>query len=94
MIWPFKRKLHVFSNEVDMVVARNLAEAQRLWSEITCGDVDADEWHMVADDYEFSIWCDENGVPDEPGPLTRLFKRTAAEWAAKMGAGFLCSSEY
>jgi hypothetical protein len=92
----FARKLHVYANDYDMVVARNLDEAKRLWSETTGGivPVDDEDWHQVADDYAFSIWCNAEGAPDEPGDGAKLITLTAAEWAANMGAGFLCSSEY
>ena len=85
--------MKVFTNDTDTVVAVDLADAQRVveahygatfeqegWS--------IDEWREVPADEPITI-CNlhDRGSDDRA-------TKTAAEWAAEDGRGFLCSTEW
>lgn len=85
-------ELRVFTNGTDTVVAADLADAQRVveahhgvtfeqegWS--------LDEWEEVPSDQLITIW-------DEGYDALLYTSKTAADWVASDGRGFLCSTEY
>jgi hypothetical protein len=91
-------------SEADYVIAEDVEDAWKVWCECTAEKREDYECECIpgcgcnpeelAPDQEISIWCDSKGEPDEPGNGALLLKHTAAFWIAKMGRGFLCSSEW
>lgn len=85
--------LSVFTNGVDTVVARDLADVQTV-VEAQYGSTfeqegwSLDEWEQVASDKDITICNISNRGSD--AKLTM----TAAKWAAQEGRGFLCSTEW
>lgn len=85
-------ELHVFSNEIDKVIATSPEDAVIALGELGYdGETDADEYAQLSPDYKITIWCDENGEPGEIGCGT-LITKTCAEWV-KLGRGLLCTTE-
>lgn len=96
--------LHVFSDHCEWVVAESLEDARAVLSEMGVGVPDdsaesrdqfADSWDQEDDSKELTIWCDSYGDPAEPFadgnvPVTLTF----AEWAARRGRGYLCTTEW
>lgn len=92
--------LHVFTNDVDSVIADSPADALRVLSE-TYGDdfvedvLDPDAVYQADDDDEISIHCDASGDPTEPDSDddAGVITKTARQWCAR-GRGFLCTTEF
>lgn len=85
--------MKVFTNGTDTVVAPDLDRVPAILhahygSTMEEEGWSLDEWHEVPDDKPITI-CNihDRGADDK---LTL----TAAEWAARDGAGFLCSTEW
>jgi hypothetical protein len=84
--------------DCDWVCAENVDDAWDVYAEHNGGkraDYDDDDCGMeeVPDNAPLKIWCNAGGTPDEPHGDNKLIERTAAEWAAQEGRGFLCSTE-
>jgi hypothetical protein len=90
--------MRVFTNDTDTVVAIKLEDVPDWLLEQYGGDVEdyeTKDWEEVPPDRYITIWCDADGDPTEPEEdgATEIM-RTAAEWAALRGAGFLCSTDF
>jgi len=85
------RKLYVFTNGVDHVVAYDAGDAVIALAVEHWGDIDGAEY----DGGEFTP-CDDNALltinddDNDEGERTK----TMREWADTEGRGFLCSTEY
>lgn len=85
--------LKVFTNDTDTVVANDLADAQRVWEEkigatFEQEGMSLDDWSRIADDKPITIRnLHDRGWDDKA-------TKTAAEWVASEGRGFLCSTEW
>jgi len=83
--------LHVYENEViDWIVAESEEEARAIGLSQS-GDSEEYkdlEYTQCADDQPLTINWDDG--PEGAGKMTL----TCAEWCAKNGKGFLCSTEY
>jgi len=87
-------ELHAFTNEVDILIARDIGDAWQIWQEHT-GESDEsyrEELYQMPDDAPIGIWWDGEKIAElGQGEVLTL---TAAEWVAREGRGFLCSTEY
>lgn len=87
---------HLFViQENDHVSATTEGDAWKIWERATGLDrvEDADnEIRVIADDYEFKVWCDEDGEPIEHGD-GNLVTKTSAEWAATFPGEIVFSHE-
>jgi hypothetical protein len=94
--------LHLLTDDHDTFAAADLDDLAAAWSEHHGGDFtthNADEgieWERIPDDRELTIWCNADGVPDEPhADGNAKVTKTAREWAAQQSKrGMLCSTEY
>ena len=93
-----ERKLHVFEIGPDTVIAYDVDDAWTVWSEQSGEDRDDYETYddpvLLPDDKTLSIWCDADGIAEPNGDGADTVERTCAEWIAREGRGFLCSTEY
>lgn len=85
--------MHVWTNTTDTVVAADIADAQRVWEEKIGATFEQEgmsiyDWRQVPDDEVITI----RNVHDRGWDDAET--RTAAEWAAQEGRGFLCSTEW
>lgn len=85
------RPLHVFEIGPDSYIAHDPDDAWTLLEEQTGSKRTDDEWsdeevYQVPDEKVLKIRIEE----DSPEAITL----TAAEWCAREGRGFLCSTEY
>ena len=78
--------LYVWSDKTDWVIAESLEDVREVLREHRCDD------DIIIED--FAKLPDDNVIVigDEDGVLKT--SKTAAEWAAENGRGFLCSTEY
>lgn len=85
--------LHVFTNENEWYVARDLDDAYLAMEEHSGTkreDVDRfDELLQMRDDESLGVICDGDGVISDEGDELVM---TAAQWAKREGRGFLCST--
>lgn len=85
--------LRVFTNDTDTVVAVDLADAQRVVEAHYASTFEQegwslDEWREVPADKPITIRnLHDCGWDDKA-------TKTASEWAAENGRGFLCSTEW
>ena len=90
---PHDPKLHVWSDggDCDKYVAHDAADAHALQLE-TLGEncAELDDWHQLPDDKVITIDFEDEAVHGFTGKV----KKTCGEWAAAIGRGFLCSSEF
>lgn len=91
--------MKLFTNDIETVIAADLADARLVWHEQRGGDVeDFDEeaeeapWREMEDGEMLAISCDEDGDPTDDTDAVPTTK-TAAEWA-KRGREYLCSTEF
>lgn len=92
------RRLYVYCNGTDWVIACDEADALAVWCEYTGQareDYDISEpFEQWPDDRLLSVFTDEHGNICEPGDDGGApMKRTCREWAKLEGRGFLCSTE-
>ena len=85
--------LHVFCNGTDKVIATDIEDAWAAWCETTGESREAYSgetwaWEQMPDDASLPIMRDP-----ESGDRTKD-TLTCAEWVAKDGRGFLCSTEW
>jgi hypothetical protein len=87
--------MKLFTNDIETVIALDIADARAVWHEQNGGDIedfddnDAENpWREMADNETLRICCDENGDPTDEGCYETV-EKTAAEWA-KRGRGYLC----
>ena len=86
-------KLSIWTNDTDKVVAVDLDDVKKVLQG-HCGsnefddEVNNGEWYKVADDQPITIV-----TLDGPDGDTKITK-TASEWIASDGRGFLCSTEF
>jgi hypothetical protein len=85
---------HVYTNVTDFIVAESLDECWQLFEKHT-GErrvdyEEGDPFGRLVDEMPIKILC-ENGRPSDSGEFAT---KTAAEWVAQEGKGFLCSTEY
>lgn len=96
--------LKVFTNDVDTVIAEDMADVRKVIEELhgSWDDFnDEGEWYVHSDDKVIRIVDSEGdlrerGFTTETNPLTghEVVARTCAEWIASEGRGLLCSTEY
>jgi hypothetical protein len=88
--------LRVFTNDSDWCVAVSIEDAMQAMDEYGMGEQDPEAWAPVDEAGTISIHCDVQGNPTEPGSDDDAGEttKTAAEWAAARGRGFLCTIEY
>lgn len=93
--------LYVFTNECEWFVGRNYEEAMAAMTDIWGSSIGLlDEYgepHLTQCDprERMSIWTDDGGgvcYPDDDGARTQTL--TMAEWAKRVGPGFLCTTEF
>jgi hypothetical protein len=88
--------LHVFGDDCEWVVAESLEDARAVLTELGYVPDDFEEtWAQEDDEAGLAIWCDGDGEPGEPfatgnAPVTLTY----AEWAARCGRGYLCTTEW
>ena len=85
--------MKVFTNDTDTVVAADLADVERVVEDhygytFEQEGMSLDDWSEVPPDEPITICNFHNCGPDDKET------RTAAEWAATEGRGFLCSTEW
>lgn len=85
--------LSVFTNDTDTVIARDLADVQVIveahyGATFESEGWELDDWSKIPDNKDITICNLHDG-----GEGDRATK-TAAEWIAQMGRGFLCSTEW
>lgn len=86
--------MHCFTDNCDTCVAASIEDALTVMEEYGVTDPDPEMWEQVEDAAEITIHCDADGVPAQPGdPGVAPVTKTAAEWAAAQGRGFLCTTE-
>lgn len=88
--------LHVFGDDCEWIVARDAEDAAAIWCETSgCDREPEDGFDLLPDDSALSIWCDmDTGKPDEiDGDNCELVTLTCAEWAARLGRGYLGTTE-
>ena len=88
-------ELHVFSNDFEWVIARNMDDVRALFSEnpgwSQPDEDDWENWDQDPDDQTHTIWCDAEGKPTEPqSEGSERVTLTNAEWCKKLGRGYLC----
>ena len=89
-------ELALFTDGTEHIVARDLDDAKAIQRETTGIDrqtQDECEWDQELDDKPIWIWWKDGraSCPCDGGEKLEL---TAAEWVAKAGRGWLCSSEW
>jgi hypothetical protein len=91
--------LRVFSDDVEWYAAADAADLKVVWGERN-GDPDgeyfeADSWDELPPGKELTVWCNADGMPDEPhGDGCERVTKTVGEWAAQLGRGLIASTEY
>jgi hypothetical protein len=95
----FADELHVFSNDFEWVIARDMDDVRALFSEnpgwSQPDEDDWENWDQDPDDQTQTIWCDSEGKPTEPhGEGSERVTLTNAEWCEKLGRGYFCTTEY
>lgn len=86
--------LNVYTNDCDTVVAANIADAEAVLREYGYSDVDPESLDLVGDTEMLVIHCAPGGEPATPGDDgVAPVSKTAREWAAARGRGFLCTTE-
>jgi hypothetical protein len=94
---PQGRALRVFTDDTDTFAAVDETDLKAAWVERLGGDeeyFEADTWSEVPPEHPFTVWC-EDGIPGEvDGDGSERLTLTAAEWAARLGRGFLFSTEF
>jgi hypothetical protein len=87
--------LHCFTDDCDTCVASSIEDAEAVMREYGITEHDPECWERVEDATEITIHCDSLGQPAIPGdPGVEPITKTAAEWVASRGRGFLCTSEW
>lgn len=92
-----KNELHVFSNDFEWVIARNMDDVYALFAENPgwSQPEDWEDWGQEDDAAEHTIWCDEGGKPTEPhSEDSSRVTLTNAQWCERIGRGYLCTTEY
>ena len=90
--------MHVYHDDCDWFVAADFEDLRKVKSEYLTGKPDEpwdphgdmgepDDFEMLPDDKVISVL-------DEDGPKPGKHTKTAAEWVAANGRGFLCSTEF
>lgn len=90
-----KAPLSVFEIGPDHVVAADIDDAWDVWCAHRGekrGEYEG-EMARVADDAVIRIFVDAKGRITDESDKVKSLKLTAAEWAAREGRGFLCSTE-
>jgi hypothetical protein len=89
--------LHCYTNGTDWVVARDVDDAWNVWCDYKCMTRDEADlnmvWRQVPDDERIAIAVDSDGDIVAYDDAFDMLERTAAEWAAHEGPGFLCKEE-
>jgi hypothetical protein len=89
-------ELRVWTNGNEWVIAPDVAVAAHQWH-LQIGDDPEDydfTWTALEPTEPLTIWCDDDGTPGEvDGDGCDRVTLTAAEWVAKIGLGYLASSE-
>lgn len=92
-----KEELKMWCDDVDYVIATTPRQATKLW-EGTIGEARSDhnftddDWEEVPADMSLTVTC--GLVLSGREFAEQKVTKTAAEWCAAFGAGFLCSLEY
>lgn len=85
-------------SDADHLVAEDVADALAVLVETyggTAEDFAIVRLEEVPADKRIEIWCNAEGVPDEPeGEGNQIVQRAAGEWATANGRGLLCTNEY
>jgi hypothetical protein len=84
-------QLKVYRDDADFVIAGSMSHASEIW-QAHVGEPHKGEWRLVPDDEPITI---EVGLVLSGREFAQQkMTKTAAEWAAAYGPGFLCSTEY
>lgn len=88
-------ELHIFTNEIDWVIARDLDDAYDALKEHNGTERHEiepfDPLFRMDDSEKLGIMVNSQGEIDDNGETLTL---VADEWAKREGRGFLCSTEY
>ncbi len=92
-------ELHVFANDCEWVVARDVDDAWAVWTEAIGADPkdlkEEDPFEQLPDDKPVTMHANAAGEVAEVGePGVAPLTQTAAEWAARHGRGYLGTTEY
>ena len=81
------KKLHVYKNECEWIIAESPKDAKKVWEE-TCGDFYQDDWDKFirVPDSEPLFVTDEYGE-------NKVF-HTCLEWVELEGRSYLCTTEW
>lgn len=84
--------LHVFGDDCEWVIAHDLEDAKAVMCAVYGGAVD---WEPEQEPDEKSHACNvgPDGKPDDGGHGEREIL-TNAEWAARLGRGYFCTTEF
>lgn len=88
--------LHVYTDDTDMVVAKDLPDAFEVYREHTGigpDEFDQEDWYQLSDTAELRIYQGDECVFDVEKFKNNSIVKRAAEWAKERGRGFLCSTE-
>ena len=98
---------HIWTNDVDTVIARDANDAVAVWHKHTGEDWsdygDMEMWTQIEDDKEITVFYDilDLELTPVPGSATRTddklrahFTATCKAWVRCFGRSFLCSTEY
>jgi len=84
--------LHVFSDDYEWIVAKDLNDCKSVLEELKCYPPEGVVFEQLDDNASLSIFCDVDGnicPPWEGNPIIK----TNREWAQIRGRGYLCTSE-
>jgi hypothetical protein len=89
------KPLHVFGDDCEWVIAYDLEDAQRVYEEYVGAPVtdQADRWSQEPDTGTHACNVGPDGKPDDGGH-GESETLTNAEWAARLGRGYFCTTEY
>lgn len=91
-----EKKLHVFGDDCEWVIAYDLDDARKVYEEHVGGPVSEDAcdgWEQETDSANTTCRCGDDGRPiaiEDGGADETL---TNAEWAARLGRGYFCTTE-
>ena len=88
--------LHVYTDEFDSVIAKDLPDAFAVFKEhsgIGPDEFDQEDWYQVPDGQEVRIYQGDGCMAKPEDFENNSIAKTAAEWATERGRGFLCSTE-
>lgn len=90
-----KPTLHVFGDDCEWVIAESLGDAWKVLREHGYGDPENDcaEWEQESDTKRMTCRIGVDGRPANPDEDGGDETMTCAEWAARLGRGYFCTTE-